>query len=156
MILGFFVDLLGLLLGGPHRFGRRVSLELPGLMQSSRRFQWRSGRPGQSDTANSRSHLLLLLRATHDCCGVGRLIREAEGEDTIADAVVGRYHLAKASSILTSRIPYIGRPVELNGHISQNTTSMHPVSFAANRLLDAVAEQQSFNIRRWLIKWLES
>ena len=151
MILGFFVDLSGLLIGGPHRFGRMVSLELPGLMQSSRRFQWRSGRPGQSDTANSRSHLLLLLlllRATHDCCGVGRLIREAEREDPIADAVVGRYHFTKASSILTSRLPYIGHPVELNGHISQNTTFMHPVSFAANRLLDAVAEQQSSNIRR--------
>lgn len=71
--------------------GRRVSLELPGLMQSSRRFQWRSGRPGQSDTANRSSHLLLLLlRATHDCCGVGRLIGEAECEDTITNAVVGR------------------------------------------------------------------
>jgi hypothetical protein len=58
-------------------------------MQSSGSFQWWSGSPGQSDTPDGRSHLLLLLlRATHGCSGVGGLSREAANEDAIVDTVV--------------------------------------------------------------------
>jgi len=105
------VDLLGWLIGGPHWFGRRVSLELSGMMQSSRRFQWWSGRPGQSDTADSRSYLLLLLRATHGFSGVGGLSRGAESEDAIVDTVVGRYDINKAITLYRNTGFFIYRSV---------------------------------------------
>lgn len=95
MILIVFDDLFGLLVGTPHPFGRMVLVELSNLMQSSRRFQRRSGSPGQPDTADSRSHLLLtlLLRAAHDFSEVDGFIWEAESEDGIINSAVGRYHL---------------------------------------------------------------
>ena len=84
-------------------------------MQSSRCFQWRLGRPGQSDS-DSKSHLLLLLlllllRATHDCSGVGGLSREAESEDAIVDTVVGRYdiNMGIVVFIVTSASLYVGQ-----------------------------------------------
>ncbi len=80
-------------------------------MQSSRCFQWRLDSPGQSDTADSRSYLLLLRRATHGCSGVGGLCREAESENAIVDTVVGRYdgNIAIIVFIVTSAPLYIGQ-----------------------------------------------
>jgi hypothetical protein len=80
MILSFFVYFLGMLIGRSSRFGLRVALEMSDLMQSSRDFQWRSGSPGQSNTPDGGSHLLLLLKATQ-LFWSRWLSQGAEGED---------------------------------------------------------------------------
>ena len=104
--------------------------------------------------ADSRSHLLLLLRVTHNYSGADRLGREAKNKDTIADTVGGRYSFNKklfAVFILHLGF-FIGHYVEINRYISQHASPIQPVSSGANRLLYAVAKEKSSNIRRWLIK----